>query len=109
MPAQREKKPKVFTCSSIFIEAGESQMRKGDKGMKVLGVILILAINVAVFGGAVSAEDLSVDLTKSFADVTLTLYVHEGSASGPLLSGARVTGQDGAGNSFDKTTGTSGY
>jgi GH25 family lysozyme M1 (1,4-beta-N-acetylmuramidase) len=43
------------------------------------------------------------------ADVTLTLYVHEGSASGPVLSGVRVTGQDGAGTSFDKTTGTSGY
>jgi hypothetical protein len=42
-------------------------------------------------------------------DVTLILYVHEGSASGPVLSRAQVTGQDGAGNSFDKTTGTSGY
>jgi hypothetical protein len=42
-------------------------------------------------------------------DVTLTLYVHDGSVSGPLLSGARVTGQDGAGNSFDKTTSASGY
>lgn len=42
-------------------------------------------------------------------DVTLTLYVHEGSASGPIIVGARVTGQDGAGNSFDKTTNSSGY
>jgi hypothetical protein len=41
--------------------------------------------------------------------VTLTLYVHEGSATGPLLSGARVTGTDGAGVSFDQTTGTDGY
>jgi hypothetical protein len=46
-------------------------------------------------------------LTKE--DVTLTMYVHEGSASGPVLSGVRVTGQDGAGTSFDETTGTSGY
>jgi GH25 family lysozyme M1 (1,4-beta-N-acetylmuramidase) len=43
-------------------------------------------------------------ITSSSGSVTLTLYVHEGSASGPLLSGARVTGSDGAGKSFDKTT-----
>jgi hypothetical protein len=48
-------------------------------------------------------------LIKQMTNVTLTLYVHEGSASGPLLSGARVTGQDGGGISFDKTTGSSGY
>ena len=42
-------------------------------------------------------------------DVTLTLYVHEGSASGPIIAGARVTGQDAVGNSFDKTTNSSGY
>jgi hypothetical protein len=36
--------------------------------------------------------------------VTLTLYVHEGSKDGPLLSGVRVTGYDGAGKSFDQTT-----
>jgi PKD repeat protein len=43
------------------------------------------------------------------ADVTLTLYVHEGSSSGPKLSGARVAGHDGAGNHFDKSTNSSGY
>jgi len=37
-------------------------------------------------------------------NVLLTLYVHEGSVSGPLLSGVRVTGYDGAGKPFDKTT-----
>lgn len=41
--------------------------------------------------------------------VTLTLYVHEDSAIGPVLSGVRVTGQDGGGSSFDKITSTSGY
>ncbi len=34
-------------------------MKKGDKRKKVLGVIVILAIIVSVFGGAVSAVDLS--------------------------------------------------
>ena len=41
--------------------------------------------------------------------VTLTLYVHDGSASGPLISGAQVTGQDGSGNRFQRTTDESGY
>ena len=59
MPAQREKKTESYLCSNIYIEAGESQMRQGDKGKKVLGLIVILAIIVSVFGGAVSVEDLS--------------------------------------------------
>lgn len=41
--------------------------------------------------------------------LTLTLYVHEGSASGPVLVGARVTGNDAGGASFDQTTNSSGY
>jgi len=41
--------------------------------------------------------------------VTLTLYVHNGSATGPLLVGARVNGTDGSGLWFDKTTGSGGY
>lgn len=45
---------------------------------------------------------------RAFA-VTLTLYVHSESTSGPLLSGVRVTGTDGAGRSFDQTTGAGGY
>ncbi len=34
-------------------------MKKSDKGKKVFGVIVILAIIVSVFGGVVSAVDLS--------------------------------------------------
>lgn len=41
--------------------------------------------------------------------VTLTLYVHDGSATGPVLAGAQVTGQDGGGKAFDQTTNASGY
>jgi outer membrane protein assembly factor BamB len=48
-------------------------------------------------------------LIKQVANVTLTLYVHENSASGPVIAGVRVTGEDGAGNSFDQTTNASGY
>ena len=41
--------------------------------------------------------------------VTLTLYVHDGSASGPVIAGALVTGQDGAGNTFSQTSNPAGY
>ncbi|MBU1613671.1 tandem-95 repeat protein, partial [Patescibacteria group bacterium] len=41
--------------------------------------------------------------------VTLTLYIHEGSADGPVLSGVQVTGKDGGDNSFNQTTNVSGY
>ena len=65
--SKREKKPKVFICSIICIKAGESQMKRSDKGKKILSVIVILAIIVPVFGGALLAEDLSGDLTQSVA------------------------------------------
>jgi hypothetical protein len=41
--------------------------------------------------------------------VTLTLYVHDRSASGPIIPGALVTGRDAAGNSFQQATDSSGY
>jgi hypothetical protein len=43
---------------------GEYQMRKSVKAKKVFGLIVILAIIVSVFGGAVSAEDLPEGLRK---------------------------------------------
>ena len=45
-------------------------MRKSDKCKKVLGVVVILAIIVSVFG-AVSAEDVSEDFTGSVADAKI--------------------------------------
>ena len=48
-------------------------------------------------------------LTASPSPVTLTLYVHEGSTSGPVISGATVAGTDAAGNSFNKVTNSAGY
>ena len=38
----------------------------------------------------------------------LTLYVHEGSSNGPLLSGVSITGKDASGTTFSRTTGSSG-
>jgi hypothetical protein len=46
-------------------------MKKGDDGKKVLGVIVILAIIVSIFGGVVSAEDLSGGLKQSVDDAEL--------------------------------------
>jgi hypothetical protein len=54
-----------------------------------------------------SFEPVGVEV-KSSQEVTLNLYVHDGSADGPVLSGAEVTGQDAAGNSFAKTTDPNG-
>jgi len=47
--------------------------------------------------------------TSATVVVTLTLYVHDGSTGGPVLSGALVAGYDGVGTSFSQTTNTSGY
>ncbi len=41
--------------------------------------------------------------------VTLTLYVRDGSASGPVIPGAQVIGHDASANSFQQTTDSSGY
>lgn len=49
------------------------------------------------------------EVTASPARVALTLYVYDGSVTGPLIPGARVTGQDGGANTFDQTTNASGY
>ena len=42
-------------------------------------------------------------------DITLTLYIHDGSASGPIIPDAQVTGWDGLSNSFEQTSSSSGY
>ncbi|OHB73403.1 MAG: hypothetical protein A2Z25_01330 [Planctomycetes bacterium RBG_16_55_9] len=42
-------------------------------------------------------------------EVTLTLYIHEGSVNGPIIAGARVNGRDSKGKSFDKATSSAGY
>ena len=40
--------------------------------------------------------------------VTLTLYVHEDNATGPVLVDAHVQGHDGDGTPFDYTTNSNG-
>jgi hypothetical protein len=46
-------------------------MRKDDKGKKMLGLILILVVIVPVFGGVVSAGDVSGELKQSDTDAQL--------------------------------------
>ncbi len=41
--------------------------------------------------------------------VTLTLYVHDGDANGPIIPDALVKGQDGSGNDFRETANDEGY
>jgi len=41
--------------------------------------------------------------------ITLTLYVHDGSSSGPVVPGSLVTGHDGSGNIFEQTVDSNGY
>ena len=54
-------------------------------------------------------ESQSGQVLQGAIPVTLTLYVHDGSADGPVISDALVEGQDGSGNTFQQTTDSSGY
>jgi hypothetical protein len=51
----------------------------------------------------------AVDVLSIGIPVTLTLYVHDGDPSGSKISSVQVTGQDGAGHSFEQTTNSNGY
>lgn len=42
-------------------------------------------------------------------NVTLTLYVHQNMASGPIIPGAQVSGQDAKGKAFSLVTNSKGY
>jgi hypothetical protein len=57
---------------------------------------------VATSASASPTESKPAYLAKS--NVTLTLYVHEGTTSGPVIVGAQVSGQDAAGSSFSQVT-----
>ena len=64
------------------------------------------------------SQDISATTTKQaffpastpiIQPVTLTLHVHDGGASGPLISGVAVTGIDADGKSFSQQTNSNGY
>lgn len=87
---------------SIISEEGKVRQRTFELVCIALVTVLIL-FNFQVYAWEGEGEG-AVTVT-----VTLTLYVHDGTESGPVLSGARVIGHDAAGSSFDKTTGSGGY
>lgn len=51
-----------------------------------------------------SVQSNSESVEQSPSQVTLTLYVHDGTAIGPKISGAKIVGKDGSGNAFEKIT-----
>jgi phosphatidate phosphatase APP1 len=55
-----------------------------------------------------SSSDASTSGASSQDSVDLTVYVHDGSIDGDLLSGVAVIGTDAAGNSFEGKTDSSG-
>ena len=56
-------------------KGGKDKMKKGDKEIGVWGLILVLMVLGSVFGGAVSAENMSEDLTKGGADAEIQAAV----------------------------------
>lgn len=75
---------------------GVDRFTKQAVGAVILGLLLMSGITAST---PVVAQN----------QVTLTLYVHDGSANGPTLEGVQVTAQDANGNAFDKETNSSGY
>jgi hypothetical protein len=64
--------------------------------------------NTLYFQTSISGQNEVKFETPQDTQVTLTLYVHEGSKSGPVIPGATVIGQDGSGNSFSGTADVNG-
>lgn len=67
------------------------------------------SLNVVLQADTQDTTTAAADVVSIGFPVTLTLYVHKGYASGPTISGVQVTGDDGAGNSFEQTTNSDGY
>ncbi len=63
----------------------------------------------SVLPASKAATGVSETRTQPDTIVTLILYVHNGSSSGPIIPTAQVTGQDGSGNSFQQITNSDGY
>ncbi|MCH7736176.1 MAG: fibronectin type III domain-containing protein [Chloroflexi bacterium] len=66
----------------------------------------IHAVNNA---GNWAPQGTAVKVTAILDSVTLTLFVRDGSTTGPVIVGALVTGQDANGSSFNQPTNFSGY
>lgn len=82
-------------------------MKKGDKGMGIWGLIVILMFVVSVFSGAVSAEDVSDDLTKSVADAEIQTAV--GNLSSAELTKSNIALDDAPLHQLPATSGKISY
>ena len=78
------------------------------KFVKLVAVSALMTI-ILVSTFACSAPSRIQSHTPTPTTVTLTIYVHDGSASGPIISGASVMGSDASGTSFSQTTNSEGY
>lgn len=67
------------------------------------------SLNVVLKADTQNTTTAASDVVSIGFPVILTLYVHEGDASGPTISDAQVTGEDGAGHSFVQTSNSDGY
>ncbi len=67
------------------------------------------SLNVVLQSGTPGAIQKEPESTKTSDSVTLTLYVHDETVNGPVISNAQVTGQDASGNIFQQTTNSNGY
>ena len=98
-PSSSEFTPEdVFRVGRAFWDAkdAEQQYRVTDEEL----------IRGSFLNALMQIKTSAIPIQTSF---TLTLYVHDGSASGPVISGAQVSGQDANGISFSQTTNSAGY
>jgi len=72
------------------------------KGVLSRKLLLLVFLLVILQGSIISAASTISN------PVQVTLYMHEGSTSGPVLAGMLITGQDGNGVQFSRTTDSSG-
>jgi len=88
-------------AGSYTIQAGKSGYQRSSSSVTVSSGQTTTATITLV---AIPSPVVTPTTPQMPRTITLTLYVHEGSPNGPTLSGVRVTGHDGSGKSFDKTT-----
>jgi hypothetical protein len=58
-----KKRSKVLNTAFFFLKMANFKMKKGDKAMKVWGLIVVLMVVTSVFGGVAVAENVSEGLT----------------------------------------------
>ncbi len=66
------------------------------------------SLNVVLQEGAPSTSQQKPEATKKATSITLTLYIHNGSVSGPVIPGAQIAWQDGSGKSLLDTADSNG-